>query len=101
MDEVEDMISSTELNSTPDEPNQMKITTVEIAEPKTELTDPDEITYDIRANDHLTQSLEPCQSQITQHESTEGGGRENSDDTRVQRTKSTSSLNKILEKILN
>ena len=89
------------MNSTPDEPNLMKIKIVEIAEPEIEWTDPDEITCDVRANDQLTQSLEPCQSQITQHESTEGGGRENSDDTRVQRTKSTSRLNKILEKILN
>ena len=101
MDEVENTISPTEQNSAQDEPNQMKITTVEISEPKTELTDLDEITYDIRNNDHLTQNLEPCQSQITKHKSTEAGGLESSDDTRIQRTKSTSRLNKILEKILN
>ena len=44
---------------------------MEIAVPETQSTDPDEITCDVRANDHLTQSLEPCQSQTTQHESTE------------------------------
>ena len=84
MDEVENTISPTEQNSAQDEPNQMKITTVDISEPKTEFTDLDEITYAIRNNDHLTQNLEPCQSQITQHESTEAEGRESSDDTRIQ-----------------
>ena len=57
---------------------------MEIAVPETQSTDPDEITCDVRANDHLTQSLDPCQSQITQNESTEAGGRESSDDTRIQ-----------------
>ena len=43
-DQAENTISLTELTAAQGEPNQKKITTVEIVKPKTELTDLDEIT---------------------------------------------------------
>ena len=47
---------------------------------------------DTDVNDQGTQSLESCQEQSIQHEATEDGGRESSDGTRIQQTKSTSRL---------
>ena len=95
-DEAGNMINLTKVTADQGKPKQMKKKTIlEIVKPKIELTGLDEITHDVRNNDHPTQDLEPCQSRTAQPEFNEKGGLESSDDTSIQRTKSTSKLSKI------